>query len=557
MIKILDNDYYDLIITNPVAPSVSEDNITYLNNRHSLLHVPTADIHICDFEKYPVHTFPLIYTLTSTVSLEKTGIGEVQRNPTLALFGQGVIVVVIDTGIDYQHPAFCNSDGSTRILTIWDQTQQEGSPPDTFTFGTEYSRETINTALNSEAPFSIVPTTDTNGHGTAIASVIAGTPNLLESFSGVVPQSDLVIVKLKEAKENLKNFYFIPNDALCFQESDLILGFRYSLTIQERFNQPVVTCIALGSSFGGNDGSSSLSSYLNDMALQPGIGISVSAGNEGNSQRHYFNSTQSEPYYNDFELRIGEKDKMFAMEIWSSSLGRLSIDISSPYRESSQSIYPEFGACRIINFIFTPTTLYISNNVFEVETGDQMILVRFQNTTPGVWRIRIRSVENEPLSFHAWLPSNGLISNQTFFLNSSPDTTITSPGNGSHQTTVTAYNQINNSIIGESSRGYTRTGLIKPDIAAPGYQLTCAVPGNGYGSVTGTGAAAAHVAGIIAMAFEWAIVKEYYKTMNGVDVSRLMMRGAVRASSYTYPNNIWGYGQVNVVNLFRQLTMGT
>ena len=556
MIKILNNDYYDLIITNPVAPSVSEDNITYLNSRHSLLHVPTADIHICDFEKYPVHTFPLIYTLTSTVSLEKTGVGEVQRNPTLALFGQGVIVVVIDTGIDYQHPAFCNSDGSTRILAIWDQTQQEGTPPDTFTFGTEYSRETINTALNSEAPLSIVPSTDINGHGTAIASVIAGTPNALEAFSGVVPQSDLVIVKLKEAKENLKNFYFIPNDALCFQESDLILGFRYSLTIQERFNRPVVTCIALGSSFGGKDGSNALSSYLNGMALQPGIGISVSAGNEGNSQRHYFNSTQLEPYYNDFELRIGEKDKMFAMEIWSSSFGRLSIDISSPYSESSQSIYPEFGACRIINFIFTPTILYISNNVFEVETGDQMIFVRFQNTTPGVWRIRIRSVENEPLSFHAWLPSSSLISNQTFFLNSSPDTTITSPGNGSHQMTVTAYNQINNSIIGESSRGYTRTGLIKPDIAAPGYQLTCAVPGGGYGSITGTGAAAAHAAGIISMVFEWAIVRENYGTMNGVDVSRLMMRGAVRASSYTYPNNIWGYGQVNVVNLFRQLTMG-
>ncbi len=86
-----------------------------------------------------------------------------------------------------------------------------------------------------------------------------------------------------------------------------------------------------------------------------------------------------------------------------------------------------------------------------------------------------------------------------FFLNSSPDTTITAPGNGRRQLTVTAYNQINNSILGESSRGYTRIGLVKPDIAAPGYQLTCAVPGGGYGSVTGTGAAAAHAAGIIAM----------------------------------------------------------
>jgi len=198
--------------------------------------------------------------------------------------------------------------------------------------------------------------------------------------------------------------------------------------------------------------------------------------------------------------------------------------------------------------------VWVNNIIFEEETGDQMILVRFQNTTPGVWRIRVRSIENEPLSFHAWLPSNGLISNQTFFLNSSPDTTITSPGNGRRQLTVTAYNQMNNSILGESSRGNTRTGFIKPDIAAPGYQLTCAVPGGGYGSVTGTGAAAAHTAGIISMVFEWTIVRGNYSTMNGISVDRLMVRGATRSSSYTYPNNIWGYGQVNVVNLFRLLT---
>ena len=551
--KVLDNNYYDLIITNPVTSALSSDNITYLNNRHSLQHIPTSDITICDLAKFPSHTLPAIFILNSTVSLEQSGVGSIQRNPDLGLFGEGVIVVVIDTGIDYQHPAFRNRDGSTRILTIWDQTQQEGTPPNTFVFGTEYIRETINTALNSDDPLSIVPSTDTNGHGTAIASIIAGTPNVLKNFSGVVPQADLVIVKLKEAKENLKRFNFIPVDALCFQESDLMLGFRYALTISERFNRPVVTCFALGSSQGGHDGRGALSGYLNDLALQPGIGISVSAGNDGNSQRHYFNSTRSEPYYNEFELRVGENDKMFSMEIWSSSLVRLSIEISSPNRESTRQVYPAIGDCRVFSFVLTPTILYINNYVFEEETGDQMILVRFWNTTPGIWRIRIRSFENEPFSFHAWLPSDGLISNQTFFLNASPDTTITSPGNGSRQLTVTAYNQINNSILGESSRGNTRMGLAKPDIAAPGYQISCAVPGGGYGSATGTGAASAHAAGIISMVFEWAIVKGHYRTMNGLIVNRLLLRGAVRVSPI-YPNNIWGYGQMNVINLFRQLT---
>lgn len=554
MKKILDENYYDLIVTNPVSSPANNDNVTYLNNRHSLLHIPTTDLSVCDTVKYPINTFPELYDITSTVSLEQSGVGTVQRNPALGLFGNGVIVVVIDTGIDYLHPAFRNTDGTTRILSIWDQTQQDGTPPETFTFGTEYNRDTINAALNSDTPLSIVPTTDPNGHGTAIASIIAGTPNLTAAFSGVVPQSDLVIVKLKEAKQNLKKFYFVPENILCYQESDLMLGFRYSLTISAKYNRPVVTCIALGTNQGGHDGRGALSGYLNDLALQPGIGISVSAGNEGNSQRHYFNSTPTAPFYNDFELRIGENDKMFSMEIWSYSLGRISVDVSSPNRESTQQIYPSINDCRTFNFVFTPTILYVNNYVFEEETGDQLIFLRFQNTTPGIWRIRIRGIENEPLSFHAWLPSGNFISNQTFFNNSSPDTTITSPGNGTRQLTVTAYNQLNNSILGESSRGYTRIGGIKPNLAAPGYQITCAVVGGGYGNITGTGAAAAHAAGIIAMVFEWAIVKDHYKTINGYDVNQLMMRGASRSRTYTYPNNIWGYGQVDVNNLFQQLT---
>ena len=146
-----------------------------------------------------------------------------------------------------------------------------------------------------------------------------------------------------------------------------------------------------------------------------------------------------------------------------------------------------------------------------------------------------------------------MISNETYFLNSNPDTTITSPGNGRHQLTVTAYNDTNNSILPESSRGYTRIGEIKPDLAAPGYQLTCAVRGGQYGTVTGTGAAAAHTAGIVAMVLEWAIVRGNYPRMTGNNVNRLLISGAVRSSGNVYPNNIWGYGQVDVNRLFERL----
>ncbi|MDW2796888.1 S8 family peptidase [Clostridium boliviensis] len=555
MLKILDNSYYDLIINTALAPTYdSGDNITYLNRQNSLLHIPSGEGDPCDLGKYSYSSFPTIYTLASTISLEKSGISTVQANPYLALFGQGVLVAVIDTGIDYRHPAFLYNDGTSRILTMWDQTVQTGTIPNEFTFGSEYSREQINEALKSPDPLSVVPTTDENGHGTAMASILAGSPNEQQGFSGVVPQADLLIVKLKEAKQILKKVSFIPDNALCYQESDLILGVRYAVTAAARFNRPVVICIALGSSQGGHDGRGSTSAYVDHLSLLPGNGISVAAGNEGNNQRHYYNSTTAPPYYNDIELRVGSSDTLFAMEIWTYAPARLSIDISSPNRESTQPVYPGLNQCRKFNFIFNQTTIYVNNIIFEEETGEQLILLRFANPLPGIWYLRAQSSENESFSFHSWLPSGDLLTNDTFFLDSSPDTTTTSPGNARHVLTAAAYNQLNDSILAESGRGYTRSGQVKPDIAAPGFELTCAVPGGLYGTATGTGAAAAHAAGIIAMVFEWAIVKRNYPRITGNDVNRLMISGAVRNPANTYPNNIWGYGQVDINRLFERFS---
>ncbi|WP_200801294.1 S8 family peptidase [Clostridium sp. Marseille-P2415] len=555
MQKILDNNYYDLIINNTLAPTYDTgDNITYMNRVHSLLHIPVGNANPCDLGRHSYSSFPTLYTLTSTIALEKSGVATVQRNPALALFGLGVLVAVIDTGIDYRHPAFLFNDGTSRILTMWDQTEQSGTIPEAFTYGSEYSREQINTALSSDDPLSVVPTTDLNGHGTAMASILAGTPNEDGSFSGVVPQADLVIIKLKEAKQNLKNIFFVPENALCYQESDIILGVRYAVTAAERFSRPVVICISLGSSQGGHDGKDAISGYLDHLSLLPGNAVSVSAGNEGNDQRHYFNATTAAPYYHDVELRVGNNDTMFSMEIWSYTPARLSIDVSSPNRESTRPVFPSLNQCRRFSFIFTQTIIYVNNIIFEEESGDQLILLRFQNLLPGIWYLRVQNPENEPFSFHSWLPSGDLISNDTFFLNSNPDTTITSPGNARHPLTVTAYNQLNDSILTESSRGYTRIGEIKPDIAAPGYQIPCAVPGNQYGTATGTGAAAAQSAGIVAMVFEWAIVRGNYPRITGNNVNRLLIGGAIRSPSDTYPNNIWGYGQVDVNRLFERFT---
>ena len=555
MQKIVDENYYDIIISNVMIPSYDTgDNITFMNLRHSLAHIPSTDGAPCDLGTYPYNAFPSVLTLSSTISLEQSGIGTVQRNPYLALFGRGVIVAVIDTGIDYQHQAFLYNDGTTRILSLWDQTIQTGPPPEGYTYGTEYTREHINVALRSENPLSIVPSVDTNGHGTAIASVMAGKPNLEQSFSGVVPEADLLIVKLKPAKANLKRIFFVPEEAECYQESDLIIGLNYVTSVGLRLNRPVVVCVAMGTNQSSHDGRGATSYYTNFLAQQPLTGITITTGNEANKRRHYFNNTIAEPFSNQFELRVGESDRLFAIELWPFAPARLSIEIIAPNQESTGEVLPSLGVCREFSLASNESGVWINNYIFEEETGDQLILMRFQNPIPGIWNIRVVNLDNEAFSFHVWLPSGDLISDETFFVNSNPDTTITSPGNATNPLTVTAYNQFNDSILPESGRGYTRTGLIKPDISAPGFQLACAVPGNRYGTITGSGCAAAQAAGIVAMVFEWAVPRGNYTNITGNDVNRLIIRGAQRSTAFTYPNNIWGYGKIEVNMLFERLT---
>lgn len=554
--EILDEKYYDQIIDNVIVPYYDMgNNITYLNGRHSLLHISATQPNPCDLGMNPYHRFPSIYTLESTASLEKSNVSKIQRNPNFGLYGQGVVVGVIDTGIDYQHPAFRGSDGSTRILSIWDQTIQEGEVPEDFTFGSEYDRQQINQALQSSNPLSIVPTTDTIGHGTAIASILAGSQNVENSFSGVVPEAELVVVKLKEAKQNLKNIFFIPEDATCFQESDIMLGVRYVHSMAMKLNRPIAICIALGSSQGGHDGRGALSSYLIYLTQLSRTGVAVAAGNEGNRRRHYYGSITEAIQYKEFELHVDSKDTKFSMEVWVDTPGRFAIAITAPTGETTQLIYPKIEVCNEYHFVFTNTTIWVNNILFEEETGDPLILVRFRDAMQGIWHFRLLSIDKENVSFNVWLPSEDLISNGTYFLEPDPNITITSPGNGVFQLTVTAYNHNNDSILMESSRGYNRLGSIKPNIAAPGYNLTCAVPDNRYGTLTGTGAAAAHATGIIAMILEWAVTRGNYVSITGNNINNLIIRGAYRDVDYIYPNNVWGYGRIDVSGIFERLSV--
>lgn len=552
--RILDENYYDLLVErNLVKGFRNKTPETGINSRHTILHIKSNRFRMCDLGKYPYHIFPSIYTLNSALSLERSTVNTVRNNRNLNLRGQGVLIGFIDTGIDYQHQAFLHPDGTTRIHSLWDQTIESDSPPEGQTLGTEYSRDVINIALKDHSPQFIVPSTDNNGHGTMMAGIAAGSLNEPEGFSGVAPEAELVVVKLAPAKRFNKLIFGLSNCSDCYTETNILLGFEYLRSVANRLNRPMVICFGLGSSQGDHNGTGLLSSYIEELSTIPGISVCVSAGNEGNKRRHYRGQTTITDNVKDFELRIDEQDSHFFLEIWQKSPGRLTIDLTSPGGEGIKNIIPKINDCQEINFILASTKVIINNFIWEEESGEQLILIRFESALSGIWTIRATNIDDISSYFDAWLPAGNLISDNTYFMEPDPYVTITSPGNSRSTLTVTAYNEQNNSILINSSRGYKADGEVEPDIAAPGYMLPCPVTNNSYGSATGTGAACAHTAGIIAMLMEWAVLQGNYTTITGRNINRLLIRGAKRDNNMTYPNPIWGYGLVDVMGVFQSL----
>ena len=176
---------------------------------------------------YGYNSIPNCYALLDMEAMNETGISVLQNYPGLNLRGKGIMIGFLDTGIDYENEIFRNIDGSSRITAIWDQTDQNGQPPDTFTYGSEYTNDQINQALKSDNPKEIVPVSDENGHGTFLASVAAGGENIQEGFTGAASEAEIAVVKLKEAKDYLRKFYGIRQKAVCYQETDIVQGLRY------------------------------------------------------------------------------------------------------------------------------------------------------------------------------------------------------------------------------------------------------------------------------------------------------------------------------------------
>ena len=569
--SVASEDFADFIAPYFTTPeefirSQGTDCIDFVNSTLAVVYVPLSTVTPSTYTSYTYSAVPKLYSLLDVTSMDAAGITPAGELPVLNNQGAGVIVGFVETGINYTDSLFRNVDGSTRIIGIWDQTNnsdnsnnienETAKPFSAFSalYGTQYTAEEINLALNSDNPASIVPTRDENGHGTFLASIAAGNRDERAGFSGAAPQASIAMVKLKPAKQYLRDFYLIQDGADAYQENDIMMGVSYLYFLARKYSMPLVVCIPLGTNMGSHMGMSRLGQYLNQVSLSNGSAVITAAGNETGARHHFRAVMDADTDEVTAELRVGEREAGFSMELWAENMGAYTVGFISPTGEVAREISVPLRGENTVSFLLEQTQITVYTQIADVSSGSQFIFMRFENPMSGIWRILIRNSLDIRETFHIWLPVRGFISDETYFLRPDPDTIITDPGNAWYPITVTAYDHTKNSIYIHASRGYSLSGRIKPDLAAPGVNiLGASVSGRRLTRMSGTSVSAAHLAGAAAILLNWGVLNANYPYLNTPVLKSIFVRGAQRNPALTYPNREFGYGTLNLYEAFLHL----
>ena len=569
--SVASEDFADFIAPYFTTPeefirSQGTDCIDFVNSTLAVVYVPLSTVTPSTYTSYTYSAVPKLYSLLDVTSMDAAGITPAGELPVLNNQGAGVIVGFVDTGINYTDSLFRNVDGSTRIIGIWDQTNnsdnsnnienETAKPFSAFSalYGTQYTAEEINLALNSDNPASIVPTRDENGHGTFLAGVAAASETA--DYIGAAPEAEILMVKLKPAKKYLRDFYLLPEQVEAYSETDMMMGVRFLQQYAIREKKPLVICVGLGTASGSRTGALPFADLLNTLARQVNTVVVTCTGNEANNRTHTSGLAVSDTEPSEIEITVGADERGFVMEIWAESLDILSVAITSPSGERISRIPARIDTGGVYNFLLERSQVAVDYRVVESASGYEVIFMRFINPAQGIWKIHVYSLTNIVGRYNAWLPLKQFLSGDTYFLNSNPSTTLTEPGAAERVISVGAYNHITDASYVASGRGYTATGLIKPDFVAPGVDVYGVRAGGGYTTRTGTSVAAAHAAGAAALLLTWGVTDGNLPYMGTNEVKSVLIRGAKRENSTVYPNNIYGYGKMDVIEAFNKLRTG-
>lgn len=443
----------------------------------------------------------------------------------LNLSGKGVLVGFIDSGIDYENNAFRNVDGTTRIEYIYDLSQGKKV----------YDKQTINEALKSSNPFSIVPHSDQTEHGTHVAGIACAGGNIPKSVYGVAPESSIAMVK------TVRGLYSLS--------TNILRGLKFLIDKSKELKMPLVVNISLSTNDGAHNGTSLLEQYIFTACNLERITVVIAAGNEGEASHHVGGLLSDEETVN---INIASDEKSVTLNLFKPVLPYISIEVVNSSGRSTGEvniqegiIEKEISGDKITFFIkgASPFDL-IGEVLISIVSRNQFIL-------PGQWKIIIRVKNSYYGVYDIWLPISEGLNTKTKFVKPNIYNTLGIPATVRNVISVGSYNYINNTISAFSGRGKKDVGGdAKPDLVAPGEGIQSVVPGGGFDKKSGTSMATPHVAGVAALMMEWGIVNKNDPYLYGERLKYFLIKGAKRGDEIIYPNPIWGYGRLCALDAF-------
>ncbi|RHV35569.1 peptidase S8 [Ruminococcus sp. OM05-10BH] len=457
------------------------------------------------------------------------------QTPRFRLTGKGVLIGVIDSGIEYANADFRQEDGATRIRFLWDQTV-EGTPPEGYRIGSEFSAEQINEALqqpNRTMRLQKVPSVDSSGHGTAVAGVAAGNGrNSGGRYRGAAPDAELIIVKLGN-----------PGGVGFPRTAELMQAVDYIVQKAEMLQMPVSVNISFGNTYGAHNGTSLPERFL-DAAAQIGRTlISVGTGNEGAEAGHTSGFVR-EGEETSVPLGVQERQGAFSLQIWTDYTDVIGVTIKTPSGERVGPIREVMGTQR---FLTGKTEILLYYGEPSPYSGLNEIFLEFlpvdDYVNSGEWNIILVPEQIVTGRFEMWLPASYTLNEGTAFFYPTEELTLTIPSTASRVLTVAAYDADTMSYADFSGRGRKNQNNQKPDLAAPGVNVVSVQGEEGYASFTGTSFAAPFASGGAALLMEWGITEKNDLFLYGEKAKAFLRRGARELPGYdSWPNNQLGYG---------------